>query len=166
VIEHLPERVRRAIILGQGLPHETGRRVLSRGQGRGRGDGRTRTRLQVDWSLELAARSAVLLVLEESLSLRLAQRTWYRPDFLVVIATGAITTELELHEVKGHWEDDARVKWKVAAEMYPMFTFRAITRPGRGRDRAWQEEVAPRGSGPRAPRRSPPPADRALGPAP
>ena len=25
----------------------------------------------------------------------------------------------EIHEVKGHWEDDARVKIKVAAELYP-----------------------------------------------
>jgi hypothetical protein len=32
---------------------------------------------------------------------------------------------MELHEVKGHWTDDARVKIKVAAEMYP-FQFQAI----------------------------------------
>jgi hypothetical protein len=32
---------------------------------------------------------------------------------------------LECHEVKGFWADDARVKIKVAAEMYP-FRFIAI----------------------------------------
>ena len=33
--------------------------------------------------------------------------------------------QIELHEVKGFWMDDARVKIKVAAEMYP-FKFVAI----------------------------------------
>jgi hypothetical protein len=28
--------------------------------------------------------------------------------------------ELELHEVKGFWQDDARVKIKIAADLYPM----------------------------------------------
>ena len=32
---------------------------------------------------------------------------------------------MELHEVKGHWQDDARVKIKVAAEQYP-FRFVAV----------------------------------------
>jgi hypothetical protein len=59
----------------------------------------------------------------EPLKLRLAKRTYYSPDFLVVRPDGA----MEFHEVKGHWEDDARVKVKVAAEKFPMFTFIAIT---------------------------------------
>lgn len=29
------------------------------------------------------------------------------------------TGEMELHEVKGFWTDDARVKTKVAADQYP-----------------------------------------------
>lgn len=28
--------------------------------------------------------------------------------------------QLEAHEVKGHWQDDARVKVKVAADQYPV----------------------------------------------
>ena len=36
------------------------------------------------------------------------------------------TGEMECHEVKGFWQDDARVKIKIAAEMYP-FRFIAIT---------------------------------------
>ena len=47
---------------------------------------------------------------------------FYTPDFLVILADGRI----ELHEVKGHWEDDARVKIKVAAAQKPWFTFVAV----------------------------------------
>jgi len=57
----------------------------------------------------------------EPLKLRLANRTFYEPDFRVILLDG---TE-ELHEVKGYWEDDARVKIKVAAEMHP-YSFVAI----------------------------------------
>lgn len=60
----------------------------------------------------------------ESLKLRLADRTWYTPDFSVVLAGGA----REIHEVKGHWTDDARVKIKVAAELYPHYQFIAVRR--------------------------------------
>lgn len=60
----------------------------------------------------------------EAIKLRLANATFYSPDFLVILADWTI----ELHEVKGHWEDDARVKWKVAAEQYPEFTFVAVTK--------------------------------------
>jgi len=51
----------------------------------------------------------------EGLKLRLADNTFYTPDFAVMLACG----ELEVHEVKGFWEDDARVKIKVAAAQYP-----------------------------------------------
>ncbi len=59
----------------------------------------------------------------ESLKFRLADNTFYTPDFMVMLAGG----EIELHEVKGHWEDDARVKIKVAAAMYP-FRFVGVQR--------------------------------------
>ena len=59
----------------------------------------------------------------EALKLRLADKTFYAPDFVVLRPDGLI----ELHEVKGHWEDDARVKVKVAAEMYPEFLFVGVT---------------------------------------
>ncbi|MFA5633486.1 MAG: DUF1064 domain-containing protein [Porticoccaceae bacterium] len=52
----------------------------------------------------------------EGLKLRLADNTFYTPDFAVMLADGA----LECHEVKGFWTDDARVKIKVAADQYPM----------------------------------------------
>lgn len=59
----------------------------------------------------------------ESHKLRLADNTWYTPDFMVQLESG----EIEYHEIKGHWEDDARVKIKVVASLYP-FRFVAIQR--------------------------------------
>lgn len=69
----------------------------------------------------------------ESVTLRLADATRYTPDFLVELVDGA----LELHEVKGFWRDDARVKFKVAAELFPMFQFVAVKRKNRQWDLAY-----------------------------
>lgn len=52
----------------------------------------------------------------EGLKFRLADNTFYTPDFAVMLANGA----LEAHEVKGFWQDDARAKIKIAADMYPL----------------------------------------------
>lgn len=59
----------------------------------------------------------------ECVKLRLADKTFYTPDFMVLRPDGAF----EMHEVKGFWEDDARVKIKVAAESFP-FKFVAVRR--------------------------------------
>ena len=59
----------------------------------------------------------------EGLKFRLADNTFYTPDFAVMLKDGT----LEAHEVKGFWQDDARVKIKVAAEMYPI-RFIAVTK--------------------------------------
>lgn len=61
----------------------------------------------------------------EPLKFRLADRTYYSPDFAVMHTDGTI----EFREVKGSWkaphQDDSRVKIKVAAEQFPMFLFTA-----------------------------------------
>lgn len=57
----------------------------------------------------------------EGLKLRLADNTFYTPDFAVMAADGV----MECHEVKGYWQDDARAKIKVAADIYP-FRFIAV----------------------------------------
>lgn len=62
----------------------------------------------------------------EALKLRLADKTWYTGDFLVETVAGF----LESHEVKGHWEEHNRVKWKVAAEHHSWLRFFAITKEG------------------------------------
>jgi len=59
----------------------------------------------------------------ESIKLRLADRTWYTPDFFVIRMEPCEQDTYEIHEVKGFWRDDARVKIKVAAEMFKEFTF-------------------------------------------
>lgn len=51
----------------------------------------------------------------EGIKLRLADKTFYSPDFAVMLSNG----QIEMHEVKGYMMDDANVKLKVAAEMYP-----------------------------------------------
>jgi len=53
----------------------------------------------------------------EPVKFRLADKTWYTPDFLVMQNDGA----LELHELKGWMEEDANVKLKVTSETYWMF---------------------------------------------
>lgn len=58
----------------------------------------------------------------DAIKLRLAENTFYTPDFFVMRSDG----ELEVHEVKGtsngkpFVEDDAAVKIKVAAALFPM----------------------------------------------
>lgn len=52
----------------------------------------------------------------EGLKFRLADNTFYTPDFAVMLSTG----ELEAHEVKGFWQDDARAKIKIASDLYPI----------------------------------------------
>lgn len=47
---------------------------------------------------------------------KLADDTRYTPDFAVMLSSG----ELEAHEVKGWWREDAKVKIKVAAGIYPI----------------------------------------------
>jgi hypothetical protein len=84
----------------------------------------TQNKTESEYEAELRLRMAVGQVLWyrfEGLKLRLADNTFYTPDFAVMRADGS----LECHEVKGFWADDARVKIKVAAEMYP-FRFIAI----------------------------------------
>lgn len=77
-------------------------------------------------ALEFAKRAGqVLWYAFEAVKLRLADNTFYTPDFVVIRADGT----LEIHEVKGHWEDDARVKIKVAAEHFPFKFIAAKPKP-------------------------------------
>jgi hypothetical protein len=68
----------------------------------------------------------------EAVKLRLADKTFYTCDFAVLPKDGF----LEMHEVKGFWQDDARVKIKVAAATFP-FRFIAVTKKGNG----WTRET-------------------------
>ena len=57
----------------------------------------------------------VLWYAYEPVRLRLAKNTTYTPDFMVMTSD----LDIEIWETKGRWESSARVKIKVAAEMYP-----------------------------------------------
>lgn len=66
---------------------------------------------------ELATRKLVGDIIDfgfQRVTLKLAHDTRYTPDFDVQMPDGTI----EMHEVKGFWRDDAKVKIKVAARMF------------------------------------------------
>lgn len=65
----------------------------------------------------------------EGVKLRLADKTFFTPDFCVMLNTG----ELQMHETKGFMLDDANVKLKVAAELYP-FRFMLVKKAKGGWD--------------------------------
>lgn len=67
----------------------------------------------------------------EAINLRLANDTFYKPDFFVMLSNG----ELEVHEVKGSpgfFTEDAKAKTKIAAEKFP-FRF-IVAYPRKKRD--------------------------------
>lgn len=71
----------------------------------------------------------------EGFKLRLADNTFLTVDFAVMLADGT----LEMHEVKGFWTDDARVKIKVAADLYP-FRFLAVRALPKKEGGGWKVE--------------------------
>jgi hypothetical protein len=71
----------------------------------------------------------------EGIKLRLADNTFYSPDFAVMLQSG----EMEMHEVKGFWQDDARAKIKIAADLYP-FRFIAVKVQAKKDGGGWQIE--------------------------
>ncbi|MCM1128970.1 MAG: hypothetical protein NC211_03695 [Alistipes senegalensis] len=71
----------------------------------------------------------------EGMKFRLADNTFYTPDFAVMLADGT----LEMHEVKGYWQDDARVKIKVAADQYPV-VFLAVKKRAKRDGGGWEVE--------------------------
>jgi hypothetical protein len=72
----------------------------------------------------------------EAIKLKLADNTFYTPDFVVVNDE----YEIEIHEVKGFWRDDARVKIKVAAEKYQLFRFIAASKISKKDGGGWRIE--------------------------
>lgn len=72
----------------------------------------------------------------EGVKLRLADNTFITIDFPVMRHDGL----LEMHEVKGRWEDDARAKTKIAAEMYP-FRFIAVMPQAQRDGGGWKVEA-------------------------
>lgn len=98
-----------------------------------------KNKTETAYGMELELRKAagdVLWYRFEGLKLRLADNTFYTPDFAVMRSTG----QMECHEVKGFWTDDARVKIKVAADLYP-FRFIAIKAVPKKAGGGWATEA-------------------------
>jgi len=83
------------------------------------------------WEAERAEMLTMLKVVHkirdwrhEGIRLKLANGAWYKPDFMVWHNDGLI----EMEEVKGHWREAARIRWKVAIAQYPMFGFSLWTK--------------------------------------
>ena len=76
----------------------------------------------------------------EAVRLKLADMTYWTPDFYILYPDGSI----EFVEVKGSWkapnQDKSRVKLKVAAEQYPEFRFVAITKRAKKSGGGWERE--------------------------
>ncbi len=72
----------------------------------------------------------------EPLSFRLGRGARYTPDFVVLHSLGALTA----YEVKGNWEEAARVRIKVAAGLYTWMRFVAVKSSRSGWD---YEEISP-----------------------
>lgn len=86
-----------------------------------------RNKTEALYEADLVARQQageILWFTFEGVKLRLADNTFYTPDFAVMLSSGL----MEMHEVKGFWQDDARVKIKVAAELYPFRFIAAVPR--------------------------------------
>jgi len=84
---------------------------------------------------QLQAVGGILWHKFEGMKFRLADNTFYTPDFMVMKPDG----QLEAHEVKGFWQDDAKVKIKVASDMYPV-RFVAIKARAKKDGGGWQIE--------------------------
>jgi hypothetical protein len=88
------------------------------------------------WEKEYAERLETLRMFgeleswkHEPMRFRLADGAWYKPDFMVIERDGEIAFE----EVKGFERPAAILRWKVAADLYPMFVWRMVSK----RDGAW-----------------------------
>jgi len=73
-------------------------------------------RIHADYLEDLRRRGEIVWWGFEKIKLKLAPKTYYTPDFCVIMNDG----KMEFHEVKGFMRDDAAVKIKVAAELIPI----------------------------------------------
>lgn len=78
-------------------------------------------------------------MMSQAVTLKLGNGVRYTPDFMCTVNAedmdmAAFLTILYAYEVKGFMRDDAAVKIKVAASLYPFIQFHLVTRKGQG----WQ----------------------------
>jgi hypothetical protein len=86
------------------------------------------------------------VVLEQAITLRIANGSRFTPDIVTVSPAGITSeqgSEVAAYEVKGFARDDAIVKLKVAASLYPWIQFVLVTAGDRTRTIWNMEEVRP-----------------------
>jgi len=112
---------RAAIGQGQGKVVKEGDRPLATWRSR------FRSQLEADYAERLDLDRCVIRWYYEPLKLRIAEQ-WYSPDFMVVLAGGAV----EFHETKGVHRGRERgiAKLNAVAALYPMFVFVLVERSG------------------------------------
>lgn len=126
-----------AVLVGEGIVARSS--TVARKFARGRHKPGQLNGLERDYQTHLEAQRLVGTVewfIFEGIKLRLADNTFYTPDFFVMGTNGL----LECHEVKGFWEDDARVKIKVAALLFP-FLFLGVQRVAKKHGGGWKFET-------------------------
>lgn len=72
----------------------------------------------------------------EAVTLTLAPDCRYTPDFMVVETDGSIRFD----ETKGFWRDDAKVKIRLAARLFPEFRFTARRKRPKKEGGGWAHE--------------------------
>jgi hypothetical protein len=113
--------------------------VKARGKTKPRERGMNKTEAAYD--RYLGAHPDVVFYAFEPVKLRLADSCSLTPDFMVMLSDGSIS----FRDTKAYWQsakkvgvtDDSLAKMKVAAEMYPMFTFTMTWK----KDGIWEERV-------------------------
>lgn len=93
-----------------------------RARGRNRHEPVTMNKLETEYSQYLKdcmAAGDIIWWGFECIKFRLGHNCFYNPDFLVQTADGF----MEIHETKGFMEEDALVKIKTVATMFPMLDF-------------------------------------------
>ena len=110
-------------------------RRFAKGRPRPRHQPGVMNKAEAEYAVMLDTRKADGEVLEywfERFTFKIADDTRYTPDFIVMMPDGT----LEAVEIKGFMEDDAFVKLKVFAEMFP-FVVRLRTKKAK----VWTERV-------------------------
>lgn len=113
------------------LTPEQWRKAVAKGTQPKRGEMNT---LEADYAAQLELEKRAGAITEywfEPFNLRLAKDTFYRADFLVMLADGT----LEIRETKGFMREDALIKLKIVAEKYPfrvLVVYRRLKKEGGG----------------------------------
>ena len=89
--------------------------------------------MKYEGQLELLKRAGEIVSYRyEPIKFRLADKTFYTPDFMVTYED-----RIEFHETKGFWEEDARIKIKIVASLFPEFAFVAV----QWKQKQWSYEI-------------------------